>query len=86
MIYLLDEAGGQKLVYLFSNRLPPAVVEAAKSLLDRPGAGFDVQGVLGDHPWDARHVRGFPHKHIEVRAEEVDERVFLFGGELGADA
>jgi hypothetical protein len=56
MIHLLDEAGSQKLVYLFSDRLPLAVVETAKSLLDWPRARLDVQGVLSDFPRDAQHV------------------------------
>ena len=42
--------------------------------------------MLGDLPWDARHIRGFPHKDVFVVAEEVDERAFLFRGERGTNA
>ena len=85
MIHLLDEAGGQKFVYFLGDRLPFGIVKAAKSLLDRPRAGLDVQGVLGDFPRYAGHVRGLPREYVEIRAEEVDELAFLFGGELGAN-
>ena len=42
--------------------------------------------VLGDLPWYARHVGRLPGKSVLVGAEEVDERVFLFGRQLGADS
>jgi hypothetical protein len=42
--------------------------------------------MLGDFPWNARHVRRLPHKDVFVGTEEVDKRAFLFGGERGADA
>ena len=41
--------------------------------------------MLGDFPWDAPHVRGFP-RDISIGVEEVDERAFLFGGKRGANA
>ena len=41
--------------------------------------------VLGDLPWDAQHIGRFLGKSVLVGAEEVDERVFLFGRQLGAD-
>ena len=47
---------------------------------------MDLQGMLGDLPRNARHVRGFPRKDVSVGAEEVDERTFLFGGKRGANA
>src|SRR5579859_7341918 len=86
MIRLLDEAGRQEFVYFLGDRLPFGVVEAAKSLLDRPRAELDVQGVLGDFPRYAWHVHGLPREYVEIRAEEVDERVFLFGGELSTNS
>ena len=46
---------------------------------------MDFQGILGDLPQDAWHIRGFPHKDVFVIVEEVDERAFLFGGECGPD-
>ena len=42
--------------------------------------------MLGDLPWNARYIRGFPRKDVFVVAEEVDERAFLFGGECGTNA
>jgi hypothetical protein len=39
---------------------------------------LDVQFLLGNLSRDPLHVGGFPHEHVEVRFEEVDERAFLF--------
>ena len=62
------------------------LVEAAQALFHRLGAREDLESMLGDLPWDARHIRGSPRKDVFVGAEEVDERAFLFGGERGPDA
>ena len=62
------------------------LVEAAQALPYWLRARADVQGVLGDLPQDAWHIRGFPRKNVFVVAEEVDERAFLFVGERGTDA
>jgi hypothetical protein len=61
------------------------LVESTHVLSHRPGVGSDVQGVLGDFPRYARHVRMTPQKHFDICAEKVDEHCFLFGFELGAD-
>ena len=82
---LLDESGRQKLVNLLPNDPALLLVEAAQTLLHWFGAGPDLQGMLGDLPRYARHIRGTPHNHVRVRAEEVDEHGFLFGIEVGAD-
>ena len=42
--------------------------------------------MLGDLPWDAWHIQGFPRKDVFVVTEEVDERAFLFRGERGTNA
>ena len=47
---------------------------------------MDLQGMLGDLPRNARHVRGFPRKDVFIAVEEVDERAFLFGGKCGTNA
>ena len=47
---------------------------------------MDLQGMLGDLPWNAWHIQGFPYKDVFVAAEEVDERAFLFGGKHGTNA
>ena len=41
--------------------------------------------MLGDLSWDARHIGRLPGKSVLVGAEEVDERVLLFGRQLGAN-
>ena len=62
----------------------PLVIEATQTLLDGLGSRQNAELVLGDLPWDARHVGRLPGKSALV-AVEVDEHVFLFGRHLGAD-
>ena len=85
MVNLLDESGRQKLVDFLVNDIALLLVEAAQLLLHWLGTGSNFQGVLGDFPRFARHVRGTPCKHVGVRMEKVDEHSFLFGVEVGAD-
>ena len=82
---LLDESGRQKLLDFLANDLALFLVESAQPLLHWLGTGSNLQGVLGDFPWYARHIRGTPCKHISIRTEKVDEHGFLFGVEVGAD-
>lgn len=37
--------------------------------------------MLGDFPWDPRHVRGPPSENVVISLEEVDKGAFLFDGE-----
>ena len=46
---------------------------------------MDFQGMLGDLPRNAWHIRGFPCKDVFVVVEKVNERAFLFGGERGTN-
>ena len=85
MVNLLDESSRQKLVDLLANDLVLLLIESAQPLLHWLGTGSNFQGVLGDFPWYARHVRGTPCKHVSVCMENVDEHGFLFGVEVGAD-
>ena len=82
---LLDESCHQKLADLLTNDLALLLVEAAQALLHWLGTGSNLQGVLGDFPRYARHVRGTPCKHVSVCMEKVDEHGLLFGVEVGAD-
>jgi len=85
MVNLLDESGHQKLVDPLTNDLALLLVESVQPLLHWLGTGSNFQGVLGDFPRYARHVRGTPCKHVGVCMEKVDEHSFLFGVEVGAD-
>jgi len=85
MVNLLDESGRQKLVDLLANDLAFLLVEATQSLFHWLGTGSNFQGVLGDFPRYAWHVRGTPCKHVGVCTEKVDEHGFLFGIKVGAD-
>jgi hypothetical protein len=85
MEYLFDELGRHQLVDLLAYGFALFFVESAQRLLHGSGSSSDIQRVLGNIPWYARHVRGTPCKNLGVRAEKVDEHCFLFGVELGAD-
>ena len=85
MIHFFDEDCVQKPCDLLTDGPPLLLIETAKPLLDWMGVWPDLQRMLGDLPWNARHVRGLPSKDIFIGAEEVDERAFLFGRQLGAD-
>ena len=85
MVNLLDESGCQKLVDLLTNDPTFLLVESAQPLLHWLGTSSNFQGVHGDLPRYARHVRGTPCKHVGVCTEKVDERSFLFGVEVSAD-
>jgi hypothetical protein len=54
-------------------------------LYHRSRADVEVQGVLGDLPRYAWHVRRAPRKYFGISMEEVDEHFFLLGVELGAN-
>ena len=85
MEYLLDESGRQQLVDLLPDGPALLLVESAQTLLHGHGASSDVQGVLGDFPRYARHVRGTPHEYVSISTEKVDEHCFLFVVEARAD-
>jgi hypothetical protein len=85
MEYLFDEPCSHQLVDLLAYGTVLFFVESAQRLLHGSGSSSDIQRVLGDIPWYARHVRGTPRKDFGIRAEKVDEHCFLFGVELGAD-
>jgi len=85
MVNLLDESGHQKLVDLLANDLAFLLVEVTQSSFQWFGTGSNFQGVLGDFPRYAWHVRGTPRKHVGICVEKVDEHGFLFGVEVGAD-
>ena len=82
---LLDESSHQKLVELLTNDLVLLLVEAAQALLHWLGTGSNLQGLLGDFPRYARHVRGTPCKHVSICMEKVNEHGLLFGVEVGTD-
>ena len=86
MVYFPDESDGQQFYYLFSDGPALFLIEATQALLHWLGAWEDLEGMLGDLPRDAQHIRGFPRKDVFVVTEEVDEHAFLFGGERGTNA
>ena len=85
MGHFLDGSGRQKLLYLLADGPTLLLVESAQALLHRSGASLDVEGVLSDLPWYARHVRGTPSEYVGVRAKKVNEHDPLFAAEGRAD-
>jgi hypothetical protein len=81
----LDQPSRQKFVDLLPNDTALLLIEASQMLLHRSRANSDIQGVLGDIPRYARHVRGTPREYFSIRSEEVDKHCFLFEVEFGAD-
>src|SRR3954464_10081828 len=53
-------------------------------LLDGLRMRTDTKVVLNHLPWNARDVGSLPCKHIDIRPQEGDERVFLFVVKGGA--
>ena len=72
--------------YLFSNGLVLFLVEAAKELSDRFKLGINIESVLSEFPRYTWHVRRLPCKNVPVLTDELDERAFLFGIQVDADA
>ena len=85
-MHFLDESSHQKLRDLLTDGPTLPLIEATWALLHRLGAWADLQGMLSDFPWNARHISGFPCKDVSIGMEEVDERAFLFKGKRGANA
>ena len=86
MVYFPNESGHREFGYFFIDGPAFLLVEATHVLLHRPRAWMDLQGMLGDLPRNARHVRGFPRKDVFVAVEKVDERALLFEGKCGSNA
>jgi hypothetical protein len=51
----------------------------------RGGLWIDVEAVLNQLPGHSWHVRWLPREDVAVSPKEADERVFLFGVEVGPD-
>ena len=86
MIHFLNKPDRQKLCNLLADGPTLLLIKVTQALLNQLRAWPDLQGMLGDFPRNAWHIRGFPRKDASVCEEEVDERAFLFGGERGANA
>ena len=77
----LDEAHCEELGDLLSDCSALLLVATSQMLLHGLGTWLNVEGMLGDLPRDAWHVRGLPGKDITIGAKEVGERTFLFFGQ-----
>jgi hypothetical protein len=85
VIHFLDETSCQELGDLLAYGPAPLLIKIAQALVHGLGTRPDAELVLSDLPRDAWHVRGLPCEVITIGVQEVDERTFLFGQELGLD-
>ena len=64
--------------HLVANEVLPLWGLVPDLLLYGPCTGVHDKMVLDHLPGDPGHVGWFPCKHVDIRPEEGDERVFLF--------
>ena len=83
---LQDKPCSQKPSYLLTNSLTPFFVETAEKLSDRFKLRINIKCVLSKFPRYTWHVRRLPCKDVPVLMDELDERAFLFGIQVSADA
>ena len=83
---LYNKPCGQQTGYLFTDSLTPFFIEAAEKLPDRFKLGINIKGVLSEFPRYTWHVRRLPCKDIPILTDELDERAFLFGIQIGTDS
>src|SRR3954467_15450830 len=80
-----DEACRFQLLDLLRDKLLALHCLFPDLLLDDPRMRTDGKVVLNHFPGNAGDVRWLPGKHIDIRAQESNERGFLFGVESGTD-
>ena len=86
MEYFNDKSSRQEPGYFFSNSFASLFIEPAEKLLDRFILGINIESVLSEfsrYTWD---VRRLPCKDVPILTDELDERAFLFGIQIAADA
>jgi hypothetical protein len=83
---LFDELGCQKLGNFFAYGTTPSFGKPAKWLVNWLRPFVDVQAVLGKFLWDTWHVRRLPCEDVTILTKKLDERAFLFVGEVGTNA
>ena len=62
------------------------LVETAEELPDRFELRINVECVLSEFPRYTWNVRRFPCTDVLILTDELDERAFLFGIQVSADA
>ena len=77
---------GQQTGYLFTYSLTSLFIETAEELPDRFKLRINVECVLSEFPRYTWHVRRFACKDVPILTDELDERGFLFGIQVSADA
>jgi hypothetical protein len=75
---LFHEPCHQEFCDSFANGLALLLIKMVELLSDWSCRRLDIQGVLGELPWDSRHVHGLPGEDVMVGSKKVDEGVFLF--------
>ena len=78
MEYSLDQTCCLQLPDLLDDELLSFQSLLSDLLLDKPCMGADIKMVLNHHLGNTEDVGCFPCKHVNIRPQEGDERVFLF--------
>ena len=58
----------------------------AKKLFDRFELRINIKSVLSEFPRYTWHVGWFPCEDVPILMDELDERAFLFGIQIGTDS
>jgi hypothetical protein len=82
VVELPYEASVEQLFDFFMDEVLPLNGLLPGPLLDRSGVGVDLQMVLNHLPWDPRHLRWLPGKHVDISPKEGDERKFRFAVQI----
>ena len=72
--------------YFLTNGLTPLLIESPKKLLDRLKLWISIKSVLSEFPRYTWHVKRLPCKNVPILTDELDERAFLFGIQVGTDS
>ena len=80
-----NEPGRQEPGHFLTNGLMPLFIELPKKLFDRLKFWINIESMLSEFSRYTRHVRRFPCKDVPVLTDELDERAFLFGIQIGTD-
>ena len=80
-----NKPGCQEPGHLLTNGLASLLVKPPKKLLDWLKLRINIESVLSEFSRYTRHVRRFPCEDVLVLTDELDERAFLFGIQIGTD-
>ena len=81
-----DKPSRQEPGYFLTNGFPPLLIKPPEELPGRLKFRINIESVLSEFSRYTRHVRRFPCKNVPILMDELDERAFLFGIQVGTDS